>query len=347
MPRTPNADAPPEPGPAPEPEDTTEPIDDTEPAVELQNWEFAGEPPTGQQVHDLLASLRPQWKVKPVDYIDFVQPLPARKKIKVPVLDQNGEPRMNRGQPVTADQHIDVWTLYIGVAGRIAMLNEAADLNGWRVDLSPDPGQGSIGGFIESTPLEDLAAEGKSGRVVYREACSVWKVMDDGTELCLGSKTGTAWVPARGGTQAAGTNPFEKVETSARGRAIAAWGIGILPGSGVASLEEMRGAQQNQRQAQREPRQQQAQGAPATNDPEVLRGQALTMLEEIRQLRDIEHAESLANLAEYARRTFQFETLSEDGDEILWDRWRPAHLQLLVQTLTTQLRKLRDTDSPI
>jgi hypothetical protein len=346
MPRTPNADAPPEPGPAPEPEDTTEPIDDTEPAVELQNWEFAGQPPTGDDVRALLESLPDQWGVRPVDYINFVQPLPARKKIKVPVLDQNGEQRMNRGQPVTADQHIDVWTLYIGVAGRIAMLNAAAAINGWRVDLSPDPGAGSVGGFIESTPLEDLAAEGKSGRVVYREACSIWKAFDDGTEICLGSKTGTAWVPARGGSQAAGTNPFEKVETSARGRAIAAWGIGILPGSGVASLEEMRGAQQNQRQAQREPRQQ-AQGAPATNDPEVLRGQALTMLEEIRQLREQDHSEARANLAEYARRTFQFDTLSEDGEEILWDRWRPAHLQLLVQTLTTQLRKLRDTDSPI
>ena len=341
MPRTANPDAPPEPEAPPA---DAEHHDDAEQSVVLENWEFVGTPPTGQQVHDLLASLRPQWKVKPVDYIDFVQPLPSRKKIKVPVLDGDGNPRMRGGQPVTAEQNVEVWTLYIGVAGRIAMLNEAADLNGWRVDLSPDPGAGGMGGFIESTPLDQLASEGKSGRLVYREACSIWRVFDDGTELCLGSKSGTAWVPARGGQQAAGTNPFEKVETAARGRAIAAWGIGILPGSGVASLEEMRGAQQNQRTQ----RQQTATSTapPPQNDPEVLRGQALTMLEEIRQLRDQEQEEALANLAEYARRTFQFETLDDEG-MIAWDRWRPAQLSLLVQTLSTQLRKLRDQDSPI
>lgn len=590
--RTTNPDAPPEPGAEPDPADTADPIDDGTEAVELQNWEFARRPPTGDEVRALLESLPAQWGVRPVDYINFVQPLPARKKVKVPVIDQStGEVRMSRGQPVTADEHIDVWTLYIGVAGRIAMLNAAAALNGWRVDLSPDPGAGGVGGFIELTPMEDLAAEGKSGRIVYREACSIWKANDDGTEICLGSKSGTAWVPARGGSQAAGTNPFEKCvvpgtrvltddlrwvpiedlapgdtligfdenpsgrgvgqrfrratveaskwlqrecvevktssgtvvcstdhmwlvsvpgtnrqwkaaadlrpsdrivsigepwgredsyavgwlagfldgeghigngllrftqkagpvmdqamsmfdklgipytinteirpdgshilrghvtdghltslralgmlrpvrllaraedtwldrrsfgkslkvavvnevipvgvvdvvavqtstrtfiaeglfshncETAARGRAIAAWGIGILPGSGVASLEEMRSAQQIDRQQRRGGQQQQA-AVPPANDPEVLRGQALTMLEEIRQLRGQERDEALANLAEYARRSFEFETIGEDG-EILWDLWRPAQLQLLVQTLTAQLRKLRDQDSPI
>jgi hypothetical protein len=81
--------------------------------------------------------------------------------------------------------------------------------------------EGNSAGFLFTEP-----------NLVYREYCNIYKHDENGEVLFLGSKPGMSM-----GKQ--GANAFEKIETSARGRSIAAWGFGVLPGSGIASLEEM------------------------------------------------------------------------------------------------------------
>ena len=199
---------------------TPEPPDVTSEAASLiEQWEFVGEAPTRDRVTELLSRLPSVWGVKTVDFADYVQALPQRKKIKVP-----REP----GSTVMIDQYLDCWTLYMSVAGRMKMLEAAAEQNGWMVDFEPEP----------VTPTGCPGMLQMDERVVYREYVRIeaWTTDEDGTPRIrkLGRKSGTAWVPSRGGSGAVSSNPYEKVETSARGRAIAAWGFGVLPGSGVA-----------------------------------------------------------------------------------------------------------------
>lgn len=186
----------------PDTESTETDAPDEEAPPTLTNWEFIDRVPTVEEVKALLESVPDQWGVRVVDFADYVQALPQTKKVKVKMEN-------DRGRKVDVDQYHAVWTLYMSVAGRIAMLRAAAEINDWRVDMSPDPGAGGVGGYVELTPLEDLPDEGKAGRIVYREAIMIWRTAGPVQE-CLGSKTGTAWVPARGGQQAAGSNPFEK-----------------------------------------------------------------------------------------------------------------------------------------
>lgn len=188
-----------------------QPQDDvTEDVHVASSWEFPDDPPAPDEVRKRLEQLHDWYGgIKPVEYLDYVQPLSQKKKIKT-----DG-----------GDEYKEMWTLYITVAGRMAAINAMADAKGWRVDFEPEPVTPTgIPGYLEY-----------GDRIVYRE----YAVIYDSDDRILGRKPGTAWVPGEGGGGAVRSNRFEKVETSARGRAIAAWGIGVLPGSGVASLDEM------------------------------------------------------------------------------------------------------------
>ena len=177
---------------------------------------------------ELLAGHRDVWGIDYSHYADYVQALPQNKKITR---------RLANG--AKDEIYFENWTLYISVAGRLAMLQEMQETHGWVVRFTPEPVTPTgVPGFIS------LGDTGENGRIIYREYL---EILDDDEEI--GRRPGTAWVPYEGGSQAAGTNPYEKVETSARGRAIAAWGIGILPGSGIASVEEMQGMWQQKEAA--------------------------------------------------------------------------------------------------
>lgn len=199
--------------------------------VEISQWEFVDKVPTREAVVELLATLPPVWGVNTVDFADYVQVLPQRKKISVPRED---------GQQGVIEKYLNCYTVYMSVAGRIAMLNAAAKEFGWAVEFRPEMGT-QVPGFLD---MGD-----NSGRIIYREYVVIEEILEDPqgerSTCLLGSKPGMAWVPHQGGKQAAGSNPYEKVETAARGRALAAWGFGVLPGSGVASVEEVLGARQN------------------------------------------------------------------------------------------------------
>lgn len=302
------------------------------------NWEFWDQPPTVDQVRELLETLRPVYGVKTVDYIDYVQPLSQSKKI-----DGARDERGRRG-PAT---YRDTWSLYMSVGGRIAMLSAAQELNGWEVDFRPEmhPGPDCPTGYLEFTD-----------RIVYREYCvitqfgvpmddSKWAARPDQLPLVLGSKPGTAWVPRSGGSQAKGSNPYEKVETAARGRSIGAWGFGVLPGTGVASLEEMMGVAENRAAVQAEGGPQQEREAKKTQPQWV--EECKTLAEEVRQVRNIDTAAMDLRVAEFLSRigvptSAVWQELPTDDTagvpNIQWDRIKPGQLQLMANSFRETIK---------
>ena len=263
--------------------------------IEISQWEFLDRVPTRPEVVELLESLPPVWEVKTVDFADYVQVLPQTKKTKVPNPDGKGK----------HDVWNDAFVVYMSVAGRIKMIQAAAELNGWSVEFLPEMGV-SPPGFIDMGEA--------SNRIVYREYCKIEQVRGteaaplsfekDGDPLpepvLIGSKPGMAWVPVSGGKQAAGSNPYEKVETAARGRAIAAWGFGVLPGSGVASVEEVLGAAANQRALERQS------GGPQNGGGRQSREQLMQALyqtgEQVRQKKNWEVPQLQTVIGEYLSR---------------------------------------------
>lgn len=202
-------------------------------ADEASNWEFIDRVPSRIEVMELLMKLPEVWGVKMAKFADYVQALPQKKKVQKPHPTRAG---------TTVAENVDCFTLYVSVAGRQQMLRDAQENHGWRVDYRPEP----------VTPTGIPGYLSFSGRLVYRVYVDIYarseevvstKVGDvyrDGHEWrLLGTRSGTAWVPESNGKNAAGSNPYEKVETSALGRALGAWGFGVLPGSGIATVEEM------------------------------------------------------------------------------------------------------------
>lgn len=293
---------------------------DDQPAVELNQWEFIDRVPELSEVLDLLQTLPDVWGVSAVDFADYVVGLPSTKQVQV---------RHTPDGPKVKEYH-DVVTLYMSVGGRLRMIQTAAELNGWRLDFEPEPVTPSgVPGMIQM-----------NDRIVYRE----YVVVTNKDGRCLGRRPGTAWVPSTGGSAAAGSNPYEKVETSARGRAIAAWGFGVLPGSGVASLEEMVGSAQNR-------------AALATIDPEVASQTArmsreeiieevLVVAERVRQARGIETEEMSEKIAEYATKNLGVKAVLKEGT-VDWSKFKDGQLVLTLNQLKQTLVKITDAEAPV
>lgn len=299
----------------PEPEVTEEDLAAAQ--QQVTNWEFINRVPSPDNVMALLATLPTWWGVAPKDFADYVQALPSDKKIKVPERGPGGGTRK-------VDRWFNVVTLYFSVAGRIQMLNRAQELHGWRVEFEPEPTTPTgVPGFI------DLGET--SGRIIYREYVLILAPLaadrdelQDGQQVrwydgqkfeVLGRKPGMAWVPHTGGSQAKGSNPYEKAETAARGRALAAWGFGVLPGSGVASLEEMLGVPTNRQGMAGETTDQPADngGGQKRETPQELEAQIRQMAEEIRQLRGEPEGWNLSMLRQYAKDVQNVDVLDVDA----------------------------------
>jgi hypothetical protein len=164
-------------------------------------------------------------------------------------------------------------------------------------------------------------------------------------------------VPYSGGQQAAGSNPYEKVETAARGRAIAAWGIGVFPGSGIASVEEIEQAFANKRAIDAEggpnaPSQQQPQrGRPSRSD---LIQAAKTTAEQYRTMAGMTVDEIEAKVGNYLRERLGIEEAyfkaGAEGEEPQWvlsyDPVKDGQLQMLINDLQQGVRKL-EADGPL
>jgi hypothetical protein len=258
-------------------------------------WKWYSDPPSRDLVLERLDSLPDQFGgVRVVDYADFVQPLPNPEKVMVPRRSPSGD------RVVEVEEKVPTWTLYVSVAGRVKMLEAAQAKNGWRVDVGPAGGADETEGFIEL-----------GGRLVYREQVSIFAPAagPDGGWTALGCRTGQVWVPDDKASGARRTNPFEKAQTGAVGRALGLWGFGILPGSGVASLEEMQHLRQAMASdtigdaAQPGPAQpgpaQPGPARPAPKGRKEATEELLTVLEELRQIKGSSEEEFRAGLARY------------------------------------------------
>lgn len=173
------------------------------------NWEFIDRIPSPDEVEALLKTLPAWWGLRPEDFSDYVQGLPADKKVKI---------KDAKGRDISS--YRSVVTLYFSVAGRQQMLRSAQEMHGWRVDFNPEPvTRTGVPGFI------DLGED--TGRIVYREHVEIWAPLSSDAPLgeerepgtlwapaeqyhLLGRRPGMAWVPHSGGSQAKGSNPYEK-----------------------------------------------------------------------------------------------------------------------------------------
>jgi len=188
----------------------------TDPAVttpeQFSRWEWISRMnnkvnPQVDEVERLLKELPKVWGVDTIDFIEYVHAIGQRTNVAEP--DQPKDFRW-------------VVRLYMSVAGRIKMLEKAQGINTWsRVELEPEP----------NTPTGMPGILVYAENVVYRVNCKVYGIDNTGEEMLIGTRSGTS--------SRIGSNSWEKAETAANGRAIAEWGFGVLPGSGVASAEEM------------------------------------------------------------------------------------------------------------
>lgn len=301
---------------------TDEGVEHEEPRI--SSWEFLDRAPTREDVLALLKELDPSFGIEYTAFADYVTALSQSKKAKV--VDENGR---------KSEKRFDSWTLYMSVSGRLKMLEAAADENEWRVDFEPEPVTPTgVPGYLENSDK----------RLVYRE----YVVITTKEGRCIGRRPGTAWVPQTGGSGAAGSNPIEKVETSARGRAIAAWGVGVLPGSGIASVEEMYGMSENRQAQQEEPQE------PRKSREELIE-ELLTVTEEARQLRDISTADAHWKVIDFARQSFGRDLLDreEDDDEghkypvIDWSRLKDGQLQLVINAMRQTVQRIKNEQAPV
>lgn len=308
---------------------TAEPQETGEAAME--NWEFTS-PPTVGRTLELLATLPPVFDVSYGEFGDFVQPLGQNKKV---------DRRNDKGQKYV--ETVPVWHLYMAVAGRVKMLQRIADVNGWRVDFVPEKRTGTTdsggrrpAGYLETEP-----------RYVYREYVNIYFRNADKVWELMGSRPGTAQVPRSGGSGAAATNPNEKVETSARGRAIAAWGIGILPGSGIASLEEMQDAQRAQTRQEQQGNGGAVEGGQPIDRQNVLEA-ILTGYEEARMLRHYSPEESMEKMRKYVVDTLGVrDGWDEQSHTVRWGKVSPGQLAIMHGAVQEQLAKLRAQEAPL
>lgn len=200
----------------------------------LAKWEWEGDPPTQAEALASLATLPEVWGVKTVDFAVHVLPMSQLTTI---YLGGEGN-RVGSKKLSSRESQVLVWKLYTQVAGRLLMLNQAVAINEWQgADFVP--AEFGINGTGGANPAFVGTKE-----TVYRE----FLVIRDKAGVEIGKRPGMASLKASGRVP-----PWEKLETAARGRALGAWGFGVLPGSGIASLEEMELARYDDLAAPEEP----------------------------------------------------------------------------------------------
>lgn len=307
------------PAPAEEKHDTPE-KSEAVPAIHRWTFEGEGNEPTSQQVLDLLWTLPPVYGVRTVQYADFVQPLPAKKEV-----DRGPDPRDRNGK-ARLTEWIPTWTLYFSVPGRIRMLNDIAELNGWTI--------------VEE--YDQRTASGVDG-ILFGEkpVTRIYVEMFDEAGKSLGRRAGTG---SASGSGAGKSRPYEKAETAARGRAIAAWGIGVLPGSGVASLEEM--------QDLREPAEGPGPGYVQPVEERMGRddkiNRIIELLQEGARLRNENQDETETRIEKYVKNHLYVpDAWDEENRRIIWDALNPGKIQVMLDALEQSTRRLRAEGSPV
>lgn len=313
-------------------------IDETPEAASLESsWVFVDAPATLDEVKALLASVTvpfsggrgpssdgisqgPELAPLTMDrYMPYVLPMSNNVKVKVP--DANNPQRTNE------EHHVQT-TLYTQVAGRLAILADVAERKHWDVDVYPEP----------TTPTGVPGYLQMDERLVFRVYVEI-----SVNGRTIGKRFGTAWAKAQGGFNAEGSNPYETVETSALGRALAQWGFGILPGSGIASVEEMRLARQNIGGTPRGARG--SRGAPAEATEREDRGDlitsAITKAEELRAIRGMTQDQSDEALAKWILDKFGIEGFVNSTGGYEWQLLTDAQIAFLRNTFRDAVAKAK------
>lgn len=189
-----------------------------------KNFAFYEDEPTREQLLIKLKTLPKTYSVHVQDYVDFIVALPQKTDV-------------SGGQK---QKYMTLWMPYVQVAGRLMMFNHDMENRKLFGSIEPEPK------VPEGNPPGWIYRDEK--RLVYRVNVVIRELVENLQEagayqtrslIEIGRRSGQAWVPWEGGGFVIMSNRFEKVETSAVGRALAQWGYGVLPGSGVASYDEM------------------------------------------------------------------------------------------------------------
>jgi len=188
--------------------------------TERVRWEWFDEMPDPTEIEQSLTSLPPVMGVPVTEAWPFILPMAGRVKMH----ESDDGTRTSFQRDEAREVYVLSVKLYVQVAGRQFLAARIAEERDLSIDLYPDPS-------IE--PGKPAFISDKVA--VYREFCEI----TNAEGRSLGRKSGMAALKVPASSDRRKIPPWEKMETAARGRALGAWGIGVLPGSGVASLEEM------------------------------------------------------------------------------------------------------------
>ena len=254
------------------------------------SWVWVDRVPTVAEMLDKLRSLPDTYGLSIVEYADFVLPLKQSQKLKIK--DNDGK---------TVEKYVETWRMYMTVAGRVKMLNDAQALNQWVVRerqelLSTDP-------FVMQM---EISIDGPTA--------------DERQMTNLGNRFGVS--KTKGGDTA-----WEKMETAARGRAIAAWGLGVIAGSGIASLDEMQDVL-NPQPASRAPE-------PDGRTRQQMLDDTKSAIEELRQSRDQDRTELWEKIQKYLKENLGVTVLiGEDGLDLA--KLKDGQIALLEKNIRKQ-----------
>ena len=292
----------------------------------LKKWTFEGEgnEPTQDQVLDLLDSMPAIYGVPYLPYAEYVQALPSNKRV-----DAGPDPRNPKARQKLT---IPTWTIYFTAPGRVRMLNDIAELNSWSYVETYEP--------HTSTGVPGLLLPDRMYLRMYIE------IFEEG--VSKGRRVGTGSVPPPSERKnAAASNPIEKAETAARSRAIAAWGIGVLPGSGISSLEEVQDAQRFQDEHRPGPGDVvESQSAPVSRDE--MRDRIIELMLQISDMRHEAETEAAERMRRYlTTKLYVPEAWDPVEEKVLWEKLSPGKLKVMLDQFEQTARMIRGEQAPL
>lgn len=203
-------------------------------AREGSRW--IGEPPSADEFADwFMKSVRIHDGLDPGNYVGGITLIPAKEKRQL---------EQRRGQQVVfVDQYRMTYTPYAKVETRIAYFWDLCLVNGWVGEIAPiipPNAMTVIEGAAIGEPFYLMPALREDGRIGIQRACTM-RVRAYDVER--GGRHGGVVMMPPGGTKvgplSTDVNSALRVETGAVGRALGMAGMLVIPGSGVATAEDM------------------------------------------------------------------------------------------------------------
>lgn len=199
-------------------------------AREGSRW--IGDPPSAEEFAKWFTDSVPLHEgMKPDKYVGGVTLIPAKEKYQV----QNGDRIM--------DKYRLTFTPYAKVETRVAYFWDLCALRGWVGEIAPIVPENAMTEFNAMSigePFYLMPFMGEDGKMRLQRACTMRvRVYDP----ALGRGSGGVVMMPPGGTKvgpfSADMNSALRVETGAIGRALGMAGMLVIPGSGVATAEDM------------------------------------------------------------------------------------------------------------